>query len=70
MRRYNAIATFYVEGGAIRMVGPNGEDIKIVYLERDGRSVRLGIEAPRELDIQRIEDLPKQKDFGVKKYGN
>jgi carbon storage regulator len=38
-----------------------GEDIRITIVEIRGRQVRLGIEAPANLSVKRIEDLEPEK---------
>ena len=38
-----------------------GEDVKIIIVEIDGNQVKLGIEAPREIEIYREELYEKIK---------
>jgi carbon storage regulator len=38
-----------------------GKDIRITIVEIRGRQVRLGIEAPNDLSVKRIEDLKPDK---------
>ena len=46
-----------------------GEDVKIIIVEIDGNQVKLGIEAPREIEIYREElyEKIKGRSFVTKK---
>jgi carbon storage regulator len=39
-----------------------GEDVVIVVKEIRRNQVRIGIEAPKEIPIARLDDRPKKKD--------
>jgi carbon storage regulator CsrA len=43
-----------------------GDNIKVVVLKVDGQKVRLGIEAPQEVNIRRPEAAPKKAEFESK----
>ena len=48
-----------------------GDDIKITVLEVSGRSVRLGIDAPRDVIVDREEVREKRNsDDWVENHGN